>query len=64
MLDKRGFDMLIDEINKLREDLNKQVENCSLDNETILAISQDLDKLIVEYYQAVLKGQNTCSDIL
>lgn len=56
--------MLIDEINKLREDLNKQVENSSLDNETILAISQDLDKLIVEYYQAVLKVQNTCSDIL
>jgi hypothetical protein len=64
MLDKRGFDMLVDEINKLKEELNKQVENSSLDNEIILAISQDLDKLILEYYRDVLRVQNTCSNVL
>ncbi|EMS69235.1 aspartyl-phosphate phosphatase Spo0E family protein [Ruminiclostridium cellobioparum] len=46
--------MLVDEINNLREVLNEQVENCSLDNESLLALSQDLDKLIVEYYKDVL----------
>lgn len=49
-----GFNMLVDEINNLREVLNEQVENCSLDNESLLALSQDLDKLIVEYYKDVL----------
>ncbi|MDF2986589.1 MAG: Spo0E like sporulation regulatory protein [Eubacterium sp.] len=56
--------MLVDEINKLKEELNKQVENSSLDNEIILAISQDLDKLILEYYRDVLRVQNTCSNVL
>ncbi len=46
--------MLVDEINNLREVLNEQVENCSLNNESLLALSQDLDKLIVEYYKDVL----------
>lgn len=46
--------MLVDEINKLRETLNEQAESCSLDNESLLALSQDLDKLIVEYYKSVL----------
>ena len=46
--------MLVDEINKLREVLNEEVENSSLDNESLIALSQDLDKLIVEYYKDVL----------
>ncbi len=46
--------MLVDEINKLREVLNEQVENSNLDNESLIALSQDLDKLIVEYYKDVL----------
>lgn len=44
--------MLLEEINQLKEILNKQVENCSLDNEAILAISQNLDELILEYYKS------------
>lgn len=43
--------MLVDEINKLKEVLNEQVENCALDNESLISLSQDLDKLIVEYYK-------------
>lgn len=47
--------MLLEEINQLKEILNKQVENCSLDNEAILAISQNLDELILEYYKNSIK---------
>jgi len=43
--------MLLEEINELREKLNKQVENCSLDTEATLTLSQDLDELIAEYYK-------------
>ena len=50
--------MLIDEINKLREKLNKQVESGSLDNETILTISQNLDKLIIKYYQDIINKKS------
>ena len=47
--------MLLEEINQLKEILNKQVENFSLDNEAILAISQTLDELILEYYKDMIK---------
>lgn len=50
--------MLVEEINKLREVLNRQVDICTLDNDTTLALSQDLDKLIVEYYRDVLLVHN------
>ncbi len=51
----RRYYMLIDEINNLREKLNKQVEYFSLDNEAILTLSQILDDLIIEYYKASKK---------
>lgn len=47
--------MLVEEINNLREKLNKQVEYCSLDNEAILTLSQNLDDLIMEYYVCTAK---------
>jgi len=56
--------MLVDESNKLRETLNEPVMNCSMDYEQILALSQDLDKLIVEYYKKELLVRNTCSSPL
>lgn len=51
--------MLTDEINELKELLNKQVENSSLVSERILTISQDLDKLILEYYKNQIKSHLT-----
>ncbi len=56
--------MLVDEINKLREILNEQVVNCSMDYEEILSLSQDLDKLIVEYYKNELSVRNSYSSVL
>ena len=50
-----GNNMLVQEINQLREKLNEKVESCSLDTEGILALSQDLDVLITEYYRCSLK---------
>jgi len=46
-----GIIMLVEEINEMREELNKQVENYSLDNDAILTLSQNLDELITEYYR-------------
>lgn len=46
--------MLVEEINELREELNKQVENYNLDNEAILTLSQNLDDLITEYYKFII----------
>ena len=43
--------ILVEEINDLRDELNKQVENCNLNSEMILALSQHLDVLITEYYR-------------
>ncbi len=43
--------MLEDRINKLRETLNSEIEKCSLDSESILTLSHDLDELITEYYK-------------
>lgn len=61
---KGGFDMLVEEINRLRELLNEQVINCSMEYDEILSLSQDLDKLIVEYYKNELLVRNTCSSAL
>ncbi|MHB8065030.1 MAG: aspartyl-phosphate phosphatase Spo0E family protein [Ruminiclostridium sp.] len=47
--------MLVEEINELREELNRQVENCSLDNKEILTLSQNLDELITKYYKYEVK---------
>ena len=41
--------MLNEEICKLREELNKKIENCD-DYESIYNASLKLDKLIEEYY--------------
>lgn len=41
-------------INKLREDLHMAMEN--EDKEELIKISRRLDQLIVEYYEAVDKG--------
>jgi len=49
--------MLVKEINELREKLNKQVEKYSLNNEVILALSQNLDQLITEYYKYSIKSK-------
>lgn len=49
--------MLADEINELKEILNSQIENDSLISERILSISQDLDKLILEYYKNIITSQ-------
>ena len=45
--------MLDEKICRLREDLNKKIENCD-DYESIYNASLELDKLIAEYY-CVLK---------
>lgn len=42
--------MIVDEINALKEVLNKQLEEGNLNSDQILLLSQTLDKLIVEYY--------------
>jgi hypothetical protein len=52
-----GINMLVEEINELREELNKQVENCSLVNEAILTLSQNLDDLIIEYYRFTINAK-------
>lgn len=39
------------EIKELKNRLNEAVEENQLDNELILALSRELDELIVEYYR-------------
>lgn len=41
--------MLTDKINELREELNKQVVNSDIHRKSILRLSQELDRYIVEY---------------
>lgn len=40
-----------DKINRLRELLHQELESDNIDYETILKMSQELDKLIVEYHK-------------
>lgn len=47
--------MLKKRIEELREKLNKSLETMSPDDEYILKLSQELDKLIVLYYEEELK---------
>lgn len=42
---------LLDKITKKREFLHKKLNLESIDSEEILKISQELDKLLVEYYK-------------
>ena len=44
-------DKLKDKINNTRELLHKQLESNVVDYEKLLQTSQELDKLIVEYYE-------------
>ncbi len=41
--------MLTDKINELREELNKQVISSDIHKQSILRLSQELDRYIVEY---------------
>lgn len=41
--------MLTDKINELREELNKQVIRGDVHKQSILRLSQELDRYIVEY---------------
>lgn len=49
--------MIVDEINALKEVLNKQLEEGNLNSDQILLLSQTLDKLIVEYYKDNKRNQ-------
>lgn len=40
---------LINEISKLQQKLDKQIETEAINKECVLRLSQDLDKLITEY---------------
>lgn len=57
--------MLIDEIEKLRKKLNQQGESGCLTNDSIIATSQRLDELILEYYRSERKknDENEVSQI-
>ncbi len=46
------------EIETLREKLNKELDKDSPDEKEILAISQDLDKLIVKYTMSYINTSN------
>lgn len=46
------------EIEILREKLNRELEGDSPDKKKILAISQDLDKLILKYTISYIKASN------
>ncbi|WP_034860471.1 aspartyl-phosphate phosphatase Spo0E family protein [Ruminiclostridium cellobioparum] len=41
--------MLTDKINELREELNKQVISRDIHKQSVLRLSQELDRYIVEY---------------
>lgn len=47
--------MLVDKIEELRKKLNQQGEKGSLTSDSILATSQKLDELILEYYRTERK---------
>ena len=51
----QGGDFLLDEINKTKEKLHREIEAKGLDHKQVLEISQELDELIVEH----LKLENT-----
>lgn len=50
--------MLLDKINKLKEQLNAQLDKPCVDPKAILETSKKLDKLIVKYYKE--KGNKGC----
>ncbi len=45
--------MLTDKINELREELNKQMINGDIHKQSILRLSQELDRYIVEYIKNI-----------
>lgn len=54
--------MLLNEIEKLRKQLNKQAENLSLNSDDVIKTSQRLDELIVAYYKTQCTNTVKCNN--
>lgn len=55
------MDMLKKRIEDLRERLNKALETMSPDNEYVIKLSQELDKLIVMFYKQEINKKTKSS---
>lgn len=54
---------MLDEIHRLKEEINALLEGPYIDIEKTLEISRKLDILIVEYYQKILDEEDENKDI-
>lgn len=52
--------MLTEKINKLREEINKLIASNNADEETLLALSKELDIYIVDYLKSKMETTPTC----
>lgn len=54
---------MLDKINLIKTILNKELESRDLNDEVIMKISQELDSLIVDYYEPIIRDKSNRNEM-